>query len=68
MNRTRIGENENLPLDRERIEVDLQIMDRHAEEVLLAEAQVAEEERRRDREIRDSHLHSIPKAKKHLRE
>lgn len=67
MNRLRIGGNETLPINQERIDQDLAIMDRHAVELESVEEQVVESQRRREREIKDAHLHSTPKAKKHQR-
>lgn len=65
MNRLRIGGNEPLPLNLDRIDRDLDIMDRHAAELDSVEQQMTEAQRRREREFMDSHLHSVPRAQKH---
>lgn len=50
-----------------RINQDLAIMDRHAEELAAVEQFENESFRRWDREYKDAHLHSIPKPRKHNR-
>ena len=49
------------------IDVALEIMERHPGELASAEDGVNDELRRRDREYKDAHLHSIPKPRKHMR-
>lgn len=59
----------NPPLDDSlaRIGEDLEIMDRYAQEMSEVEHGIIDEMRRWDREYKDTCLHSIPKARKHLR-
>lgn len=56
-------------LDRnlDRVDEDLKIMERHADAMDRVEGGIQEEMRRWDREYKDSRLHSVPKARKHLR-
>ena len=49
----------------ERVDQDLDIMERHASEVAETEEDIQSYMKRRDREYKDSHLHSIPKPRKH---
>lgn len=51
----------------ERLDADLEIMERHEATLEAAEEGIQEELRRRDREVKDSHLHSVPRPRKHLR-
>ena len=51
----------------EHIEEDLEIMERHSAEVAEVEVEIQEDMRKRDREHKDESLHSIPKARKHVR-
>ena len=55
----------NLPLDR--LEESLKIMDQHASELAAAESDIRESLRKRDREYKDEHLHSVPRPRKHMR-
>lgn len=55
----------NLPLDR--LEESLKIMDQHAAELVAAESDIRESLRKRDREYKDEHLHSVPRPRKHMR-
>ena len=50
-----------------RIDQDLKIMDEHAEHLEASEEVIQEEMKKRDREYKDEHLHSIPKPRKHIR-
>lgn len=50
-----------------RVNQDLAIMDRHAEELAAAEQTVNDSLKRWDREHKDAHLHSTPKPRKHNR-
>jgi hypothetical protein len=56
-------------LDRnlERLDEDLEIMERHAAEIVEVEDTIQEDMRKWDREHKDASLHSIPKSRKHLR-
>lgn len=56
-------------LDRnlERLDEDLEIMERHAAELVEVEDTIQEAMRKWDREHKDASLHSIPKPRKHLR-
>ncbi len=49
----------------ERVERDLDIMDRHSLEMAETEEAIQSYMRRLDREYKDSHLHSVPKPRKH---
>lgn len=51
----------------ERIDEELEIMDRHAAELAEVEEDVQESMRRWDREYKDARLHSTPKPRKHFR-
>jgi hypothetical protein len=51
----------------ERVDEDLNIMERHAERVARTEDEIKEAMRRWDREFKDERLHSVPKPRKHLR-
>ncbi len=50
-----------------RIDEDLQIMERHADQMVESEDDLIESMRRRVREYKDANLHSIPKPRKHMR-
>lgn len=50
-----------------RVDESLDIMDRHAGSMREAESTIQDDMRRWDREFKDSHLHSIPRARKHQR-
>lgn len=56
-------------LDRnlERLDEDLDIMERHASEMAVVEGGIQESMRKWDREHKDASLHSIPKPRKHIR-
>ncbi len=51
----------------ERLDEDLEIMDRHAAELAEGETEIRESMRKRDREYKDEHLHSVPRPRKHMR-
>lgn len=51
----------------ERGEKDLDILDHHAAELSAVEDSIQREMKRKDREYKDSHFHSIPKPMKHTR-
>jgi hypothetical protein len=51
----------------ERLDRDLEIMERHAQVLTLEEDEVQDSMRKWDREYKDSHLHSIPRPRKHIR-
>lgn len=51
----------------EHLDEELEIMERHAAEMVEVEDTIQEEMRKRDREHKDASLHSIPKPRKHLR-
>lgn len=51
----------------ERLDEELEIMERHAAEMREVEVTIQEDMRKRDREHKDASLHSIPKPRKHLR-
>jgi hypothetical protein len=50
-----------------RIDEDLEIMDRHAEDLADVESGIQDSMKKRDRELKDSSLHSISKSLKHNR-
>lgn len=49
------------------IDRTIDIMDRHAAEMTALEEDVLEDMRKWDREYKDEHLHSVPRARKHTR-
>ncbi len=49
----------------ERVEQDLDIMERHSSELAESEEDIQSYMKRLDREYKNSHLHSIPKPRKH---
>ena len=51
----------------ERLDADLEIMERHEATLQAVDEEVQEDLRRRDREVKDAHLHSVPRPRKHLR-
>ncbi len=51
----------------EQLDADLEIMERHESALQAAEEGIQEDLRRRDREVKDAHLHSVPRPRKHLR-
>lgn len=64
------GMEEVVPRLDERLEVvdtDLDIMERHAAEMAAVEESIQGEMKRWDREYKDSHLHSVPRPRKHVR-
>ncbi len=50
-----------------RADEDLDIMDRYAEDLAMADYEVQEAMRKRDREYKDGHLCSVPRSMKHRR-
>lgn len=56
-------------LDRnlDRLDEDLEIMERHAARLDEVEGDIQESMRRWDREHKDASLHSVPKPRKHIR-
>jgi len=50
-----------------RVDEDLDIMERHAEELDQVEGDIQEAMRKWDREFKDSCFHSVPKPRKHMR-
>lgn len=64
-----VERSEESGLDRNlsRVDEDLKIMERHADAMEQVEGGIQEEMRRWDREYKDSRLHSVPKARKHMR-
>jgi hypothetical protein len=53
--------------DLNRLDEDLEIMERYAEQMDRVEDGIQDEMKRWDREFKDSHLHSTPKPRKHQR-
>lgn len=51
----------------EQLDADLEIMERHESALQAAEEGIQEDLRRRDREVKDAHLHSVPRPRKHVR-
>ncbi|NLC70438.1 MAG: hypothetical protein GX751_03645 [Desulfuromonadaceae bacterium] len=50
-----------------RLDEELKIMEEHPDQLAASEEEVQEEMKKRDREYKDEHLHSIPKPRKHIR-
>jgi hypothetical protein len=50
-----------------RLEEDLAIMEEHPDQMDSSEDGIVEDMRKRDRERKDTHLHSVPKSRKHVR-
>jgi len=50
-----------------RVDEDLDIMERHAEELEQVEGDIQEAMRKWDREFKNDSLHSVPKPRKHMR-
>lgn len=48
-------------------EKDLDILDVHAAELSAVEHDIQQDMKRKDREYKDTHFHSIPKPTKHTR-
>jgi len=61
------GGTTQLQTDMERIDDSLDVMDRHAAELSQAEVEVQDAMRKWDREYKDTHFHSVPRPRKHLR-
>jgi len=57
----------DLDADVSRVEADLEIMESHPGEMAEVETGIKESMKKRDREYKDSHFHSVPKGKKHQR-
>ncbi len=51
----------------QRVDEDLNIMERHAEELAMVESGIQLSMRKWDREYKDSCLHSVPRGMKHQR-
>lgn len=51
---------------RQRLDEDLDIMDRHAAELAQIEGAVQLSMRRHEREYMDAHFHSVPAPRKHM--
>ncbi len=51
----------------ERLDEDLNIMERHAEQLAESEDEVKEAMRKWDREYKNERFHSVPKPRKHIR-
>jgi hypothetical protein len=51
----------------QRVDLDLEIMERHAGEIDDVETDIQESMRKWDREYKDTRFHSIPKPRKHIR-
>ncbi len=60
-------ENTGFDNNLERLDEDLNIMERHADRLAEAEDEVQESMRKWDREYKDDRLHSVPKPRKHIR-
>ena len=57
----------NLNEEVSRLDEELAIMERHSEQMASTEEDILEDMRKRDREHKDAHLHSVPKSRKHVR-
>jgi hypothetical protein len=51
----------------ERLDEDLNIMERHADRLTESEAELQEAMRRWDRDFKNERFHSVPKPRKHIR-
>jgi phosphoserine phosphatase len=51
----------------ERLDRDLEIMERHANVLAQEESELQDSMRKWDREYKDARLHSIPRPRKHTR-
>ncbi|BCA80268.1 hypothetical protein [Desulfuromonas sp. AOP6] len=51
----------------ERLDAELEIMERHSPELDSMEEEEREALKKRDREYKDEHLHSVPRPRKHVR-
>jgi len=51
---------------RQRVDEDLEIMDRHAAELAQIDGAVQLSRRRHEREYMDAHFHSVPAPRKHM--
>jgi len=58
---------DNLEQNLSRIDQSLEVMESHAGECQDVEFEVQDAMRKRDREYKDEHLHSVPRARKHSR-
>ena len=59
-------ETSGLDVNRQRVEEDLDIMERHAAELAAVEGAVRLSTRRHEREYMDDHFHSVPAPRKHV--
>lgn len=55
-----------LNINRQRVEEDLDIMERHAAELAAVDGAVRMSMRRHEREYMDDHFHSVPAPRKHV--
>ncbi|NLV23427.1 MAG: hypothetical protein GXY54_01415 [Deltaproteobacteria bacterium] len=62
-----VQEEEVLVDEVSRIDEELKIMEEHPDSLEASEESIQEEMKKRDREYKDEHLHSIPKPRKHTR-
>ena len=51
----------------QRVDEDLDIMERHAADLAMVEFGIQSSMRKWDREYKDARLHSVPRGMKHLR-
>jgi hypothetical protein len=51
----------------QRVDEDLDIMERHAEDLAMVESDIQLSMRKWDREYKDARLHSVPRGMKHMR-
>jgi hypothetical protein len=49
----------------QRADEDLNIMERHAEDLAMVESGIQSSMRKWDREYKDAHFHSVPRGTKH---
>jgi len=50
-----------------RLDEELKIMEEHPDHLEASEEGIREAMKKRDREYKDEHLHSVPKPRKHIR-
>lgn len=61
------GVEEGIDEDIRRLDEDLEIMDRHAGDLVGVEDEIQDSMRRWDRDHKNAHLHSVPRHLKHVR-
>jgi DNA repair exonuclease SbcCD ATPase subunit len=60
-------ENMDMRKNVDRVDQDLEIMERHAADVAEVESEILESMKKWDREYKNARLHSVPRPLKHVR-